>query len=968
MAAPAAASEFVELLRKSNILDPKAIDEFLGRQPGYSSSEVKALADRMIEGGLLTGFQAKQLLAGKYRGFDLGKYQLLDKIGSGGMGQVFLARHTVMRRPVAIKILPPKQAQDPKSLERFHREARAAGALTHPNIVRAYDVDSAGGMHFIVMEFVDGCSLQELVVTRGPLSPDRAAYYLWQAAVGLQHAHQSGLVHRDIKPANLLLDRDGVVKLLDLGLARFFHDADDSLTRDESNNKGILGTADYLAPEQALDSHEVDVRGDIYSLGATGYFLLTGKVPFPDLNTTQKLLAHQIKEPTAIESIRGDVPAELLAILRRMMAKNPADRYQSPAEVMAALAPWADHPPPPPTEDELPRRHKAVGASPSSIGSTSASTAGMRAVTLAGRRSAKETPSGGTPAPARKVSPGLLAGAGIGLFAVGGIIFWLTRGGTPPIEPAKPVIAATPTAPVTPAPAPVATVAKAVPAPRPTTTGTFIVGPDGTHPSLAAALAAATPGTTILVREAGVTGRVTLGPELKGITLIGEGSVRWTPAADQSAASPLVTLRDAPGVTIRGFQLDGDGRVDSLVELTGGCSGVTIERCDFSRFRKHGLRLTATDQPDSAPLRIVQSRLHDGEAGVEAVVRLNEKNRGVVISDCRIEGPGAAGVHIGPVDGLVIEGTRLHKVGDGLRTTADAPLRWTIRRNVFGEMKNALAFASAPPAGSQTAIEDNTFALSTVPVLVQGAPPLVPSTNARMLWTDDGPNPYIDAPVGKRYFRKSFVLNAVPAKAVLDYMADNQCTVWINGQKLPVARHVLSNRRLTMADVTSVLRAGDNSIAVLAENTPNSTNVTTNSAWLLVRLSWQDAAGTTREMVSDGSWKGTKDVPLGEWTTEKFDDSKWPAAKVLSTPAGFRLPVNYVWESQVAKLGDLPTQVITKQSGNVRGSSKVAFSPYVQTSLSRADVATEPSDDATFLRPPAEPAKSKSKGKGKSGS
>jgi serine/threonine protein kinase len=212
------------------------------------------------------------------------------------MGTVFLCEHTSMRRRVAIKVLPVAKAKDPSYLERFYREARAVAALDHPNIVRAYDIDQDEKLHFLVMEYVDGASLQEIVKRAGPLEPLRAAHYMCQAAFGLQHAHEAaGLVHRDIKPGNILVDRTGAVKVLDMGLARFFHDEEDVLTKKYDEN--VLGTADYLAPEQALDSHAVDIRADIYSLGATFYFCLTGKTPFSEGTVAQKLIWHQTRAP-----------------------------------------------------------------------------------------------------------------------------------------------------------------------------------------------------------------------------------------------------------------------------------------------------------------------------------------------------------------------------------------------------------------------------------------------------------------------------------------------------------------------------------------------------------------------------------------------------------------------------------------------------------------------------------------------
>jgi serine/threonine protein kinase len=355
MAAPATSSDFLELVRKSNLLEVKRLDAYLDRLRTDNAlpEEPGPLADALIQGGLLTNFQAECLLQGRWRRFALGKYKVLERLGSGGMGSVYLCEHTLMRRRVAIKVLPENSSRDPASLERFYREARAVAALDHPNIVKAYDIDQDQSLHFLVMEHVDGSNLQDVVAVSGPLEPVRAAHYVRQAALGLDHAHQKGLVHRDVKPGNLLLDRTGVVKVLDLGLARFFHDDADNLTRKFEEH--VLGTADYVAPEQAQDSHDVDIRADIYGLGATFYYLLTGHTVFPEGTVAQKLIWHQIKKPKPVTADRTDVPHELLAVLETMMAKLPAERYQTPAEVALALAPWTQTPIPPPSEKEMPR-------------------------------------------------------------------------------------------------------------------------------------------------------------------------------------------------------------------------------------------------------------------------------------------------------------------------------------------------------------------------------------------------------------------------------------------------------------------------------------------------------------------------------------------------------------------------------------------------------------------------------------
>jgi serine/threonine protein kinase len=354
MPVPTTTDQFLELVNKSGLLDRQRLQAHLQRcrDSGALPEEPQALADLLVRDGFLTRFQAGQLLQGKWRNFILsGKYKILGPLGSGGMGYVFLCEHQIMRRRVAIKVLP-LSSDDQASLERFHREARAVAQLKHNNIVGGYDIDQDGKRHFLVMEYIDGSTLKTIVKERGPLDPLRAAHYIRQAALGLQHAHEAGLVHRDIKPSNLVLDRTGTVKILDLGLARFFHDETDDLSKRYSDSP--IGTMDYMAPEQALNSHEADIRADIYSLGATYYFLLAGHGPFQDGNALQKLIRHQLQPPRPIRAIRPDVPEGLAAVLDRMMAKEPAARYQTPAEIAEALAPWTQTPISPPPREEMP--------------------------------------------------------------------------------------------------------------------------------------------------------------------------------------------------------------------------------------------------------------------------------------------------------------------------------------------------------------------------------------------------------------------------------------------------------------------------------------------------------------------------------------------------------------------------------------------------------------------------------------
>jgi eukaryotic-like serine/threonine-protein kinase len=366
MSVPATIDVFLDLVRKSGMVEESRLNDYLGQLTDPPpATKVTRLARRMVQDGVLTRFQAEQLVQGRWKGFAIGNYRIIERIAQGGMGTVYLAEHKFIPRQAAVKVLPSELARSQLVLERFYREARSAAALDHPNLVRATDVDCENGVHYLVMDYIEGVNLQDLVDRRGPLPAERAANYIGQAACGLEHAHTvAGMVHRDIKPANLMLDRSGTVKLLDLGLARmkmvgFFNAQTDDITKNH-NDQSVLGTADYVAPEQALDSQAADVRADMYSLGGTFYFLLTGEPPFPGGSLTQKLMAHQLQTPRGVRTLRPEVPESLAELIGRMLAKDPAVRPQSPAEVVEALTPWLKLSLPPPSEAEIPPLCAAV--------------------------------------------------------------------------------------------------------------------------------------------------------------------------------------------------------------------------------------------------------------------------------------------------------------------------------------------------------------------------------------------------------------------------------------------------------------------------------------------------------------------------------------------------------------------------------------------------------------------------------
>jgi len=334
---------FLENVANSGLVDATALVNLEERVREHLSGRLpkdpEKIAKLLVKKRLLTEWHVEKLLSGKYKGFFLGKYKLLGHIGTGGMSSVYLAEHTRMGDKRAIKVLPKSRVKDATYLARFQLEAKAIASLHHPNIVLAHDLDNDGDVHYIVMEYVDGVDMQQMVKQDGPLELGVAAEMVAQAARGLHHAHGKGVIHRDVKPANLLIDKTGRVRLLDMGLALV--DAEDEQSLTVANNENVLGTADYLAPEQALNSHSVDHRADIYGLGCTLYYLLTGKPPFSDGTLAQRIARHQKEMPKSIRTIRTDCSGELEGICVKMIQKDPRYRYQNAEEVAIALERYA---------------------------------------------------------------------------------------------------------------------------------------------------------------------------------------------------------------------------------------------------------------------------------------------------------------------------------------------------------------------------------------------------------------------------------------------------------------------------------------------------------------------------------------------------------------------------------------------------------------------------------------------------
>jgi eukaryotic-like serine/threonine-protein kinase len=330
------AQEFIEHVVASGLLDREEVQRAVDSLA--TTDRAKTVARHLVETGKLTKFQAERLLGGKTDGFQLGQYRILDELGRGGMGRVYKAVHLAMGRFVALKMISPALTQTERARELFQREVRAAGRLHHPNIVTFYDAHTSGDRCYLVMEFVDGPNLSQLVREQGPLPVEQACEYIRQAAVGLEYAHAQGLIHRDIKPSNLLVQQTTTgpqVKMLDFGLS--LATAGDLPAAGQAPNT-VLGTPDYVSPDQIKSQHDVDGRSDLYSLGCTFFYLLTGEPPFPGGTPLEKVIRHQSDAPVSVQTRRPDVPEAVAAIVHKLLAKNPKWRYQKAGELAAELA------------------------------------------------------------------------------------------------------------------------------------------------------------------------------------------------------------------------------------------------------------------------------------------------------------------------------------------------------------------------------------------------------------------------------------------------------------------------------------------------------------------------------------------------------------------------------------------------------------------------------------------------------
>jgi serine/threonine protein kinase len=333
--------EFAAIVVRSGLVAPDALQRAMASLPQASASEARIqLARTLIRSGAVTSYQARKLLTGATRGFFLGGYRILRRLGEGGMGKVYLAQPEGGGEPVAIKVLPPqKAASEEQALKRFRREMDLSQRVKHPNLAETLDVGRDGDIYYMILEYVRGRSLYEMIKgeTAGPLRVPDAARYFIQVLDGLDAAHRTGLIHRDLKPSNLMVTPDSQAKILDLGLARLIGE-EGALTRPNV----VIGTLDYASPEQLGDAARADQRSDLYSIGCTIYFTLAGRPPFEGGDVVNKIFKQRMDDPEPLERVVRGVPSAFAAIVRKLMNKAPEDRYQSCSELRSDLARWTD--------------------------------------------------------------------------------------------------------------------------------------------------------------------------------------------------------------------------------------------------------------------------------------------------------------------------------------------------------------------------------------------------------------------------------------------------------------------------------------------------------------------------------------------------------------------------------------------------------------------------------------------------
>ncbi len=1005
MPAPIKTDEFLELVRKSGLIAADQLDHVSQQVNTADDAAPKKLATLLIGAGLLTQFQAEQFMLGKWRGFTIGKYKVLERIGFGGTGTVYLCEHLMVHRKVAIKVLPAAKADNPAALGRFYREARAAGIIEHPNLVKCHDIDQDNGLHFLVMDYVDGSSLQHVVAKFGPMAVERAANYIRQAALGLQAAHQAGLVHRDVKPANILLDRRGVVRVLDLGLARFFEDDNDLLTL-KYDDKNVLGTADYVAPEQALNSHSVDIRADIYGLGATFYFLLAGHPIFPEGKAAHKLIWHQTRQPKPIREVRREVPEALAAVVHKMLAKKPEERYQTPAELLAALDPLTVESVSPPAEEEMPRLCLAARSTSTFETDLSAihshSQGGLRLSSSSTLPRATLTPpssSGNdTNIPAkvsrkvRAVSMADLAGR-----ASDRLTPQPNQIPSPQLKPAVPSVS--PSAHLAQTPLPATALKKPEkPAPQDTrmrarrliavlvasvltalilrygVLGTKAKAPvhesavlkvshsgePGTFPNIQMALLKAQPGDHIQVCEEvwedalQLTGDDGLGRDVTLESGLANGKpVQWRLPRSHKEDQPLVKLSGFTGLTIKGFVFDGQDRVQDLIVLSGSCPGLTLEDLHLKGFQRSALVLHDCKGSSDQPVSVYRVRVAPTREAATALAfdaQTEDGNAHIVVADCRFEGPFQAAVAFaGPASEVEFKHNRFYNSVDGLvyrKSEPPAPLRLTLTNNTFASVeKVALHFETTPPQDtSRVVLAGNLFTRVGTLARIDDFRPEPRATTAQWVW-GSGPAP-ADGSANTYQFRKAFAVDgASVSQAVLNVACDSSYTVWVNGERVGHGDFLGPTRRVDCFDVARYLKPGPNLLAVQA------TGKIGGPGGLLAQLSYACPGDAQVTLVTDATWKATRTVTTG-WQQSAASDAQWATAKVVAAygkgDAGWQ---HLVWDTVVQDhFKGKMEQLFPAPSGNVCDRTCQENYPSFRATALNFELPTDAGDDRRFLR------------------
>lgn len=700
-----AVSELWRRLRASRLV-PEAWLEASAGVVG-SVNDPAEVVQRLTDLGVLTAFQAAEVAAGRESRCVIGgKYVVRELLGRGGMGAVYLCEHATLRTLVAVKVVPITAGEAPDVRERFYREARAFATLRHPNLVRGFDVDRDGDRDFIVMEYVEGIDLHELVARAGPLAIPRAVNYVRQAAVGLAYAHEQGWVHRDIKPGNLAVDRGGVVRVLDMGLARRLFEGTDAIT--ENFDDGLVrGTADYIAPEQA-EGVAVDNRADVYSLGLSLFYLLVGRPVFGGMNTAQKLVAHLTRTMPDLGSVRADIPSALAGVFARMTARDRFARFPSAAAVADALVEWDTGGPYPPTEADIPVRV----ASPAP---TTPRRSDQRARHVALQPSQPTTDevtvSLGPPfrrPPVRGRGTWYwvrAAGLAAALLAVAITVAAIVTDDPRPDRDPQP-----------PRPAPTVTpfVGDYVTVTRAHGPGQMLFGNDPsylTRPvflSVAEAIAHLAkdprPGVRILLldeyhQEPAVDVRLPSDVVIESARA--ETPTVWLPVAG-NAGTTLVQLTGGERVTVRNLRLNAAERVETGLRWDRPGPGCAIEAVHISRFTRYGVAIRSAGGTEERPVGLNRVTVApDTGRPVESCVRLtgdaSRPTGNVHARECLFVSGGGDGVAVhGPVERLLLERCRWFGLVNGVRFAEDGAVSAEVVGSTFAKVGTGVAVGPRP--------------------------------------------------------------------------------------------------------------------------------------------------------------------------------------------------------------------------------------------------------------------------------